>query len=387
MKTTRKKYSTEFKVWAAKASMGYKSVRLAAEKLKINRNCLQHWRNCFRHGKLSLHQPAGQETSRKETARLQKELKNTRLERDILKEGAALLRGPRRDIYMFIRENAGRFQTGKMCGVFAISPSCYYRWLRGLRTSRAERRIFIASEISRIYHWSEGRYGSPRISRELAAIGIKACPSLVRKIMAEQQLRWIAKSRLKKTTHCSPKGRAAENLLNQNFKAERPNQAWVSDLTYIRTADGWAYLTVVIDLFDRKVIGWSLGRSLRSKRTSVAAFKKAMLCRPMVPEQKLIFHSDRGIQYTSRIFVKALSKYSQISQSMSGKGNCYDNAVAESFFKTLKTELIYREHYKNRKQARKSVHNYIENFYNTVRRHSALGNLTIDEFYSQSNIS
>jgi len=242
-----------------------------------------------------------------------------------------------------------------MCAVFAINPSCYYRWLRGLCNSRAERRVFIASEISRIYHWSEGRYGSPRISRELAAIGIKACQSLVRKIMAEQQLRWIAKSRFKKTTRSSPKGRAAENLLNQNFKAERPNQTWVSDLTYIRTADGWAYLTVVIDLFERKVIGWSLGRSLRSKRTVVATFKKAILCRPLLSDKKLIFHSDRGIQYTSRISVKALSKYSQISQSMSGKGNCYDNAVAESFLKTLKTELIYREHYKNRKQARKSI--------------------------------
>ena len=193
MKTTRKKYSNEFKVWAAKACMGYKSVRLAAEKLKINRNCLQHWKNRFRQGKLTLQQPEDRAADRKETARLQKELRNTRLELDILKEGAALLREPRRSIYLFIRENAGRFPTGKMCAVFAISPSCYYRWLRGLRTSRTERRIFIASEISRIYHWSEGRYGSPRISRELASLGIKACPSLVRKIMAEQQLRWITK--------------------------------------------------------------------------------------------------------------------------------------------------------------------------------------------------
>ena len=166
---------------------------LGQDKLKINRNCLQHWKNRFRQGKLILQQPEGRAADRKETARLQKELRNTRLELDILKEGAALLRGPRRSIYLFIRENAGRFPTGKMCAVFTINPSCYYRWLRGLRTSRTERRIFIASEISRIYHWSEGRYGSPRISRELASLGIKACPSLVRKIMAEQQLRWITK--------------------------------------------------------------------------------------------------------------------------------------------------------------------------------------------------
>lgn len=380
MKIIRKKYSTEFKIWAVKICIEYKSVRRAADKLRINKNSLQHWKNLFREGKLTLLQADDSDLDKKETARLQKELKKIRLERDILQEGAKHINQPRRIIYRFIRENIGRFPVGKMCQIFQVDKSCYYKWLKGLPTSRAERRIFITSEISRIYHWSEGRYGSPRISRELASLGIRVCPSLVRKIMAEQQLRWIAKLKFKRTTFSSPKNPVAENLLNQDFNVSRQNEAWVSDITYIRTAEGWAYLTTVIDLFDRKVIGWSISETLKAIDTSFAALRKAMINRPLVADQILIFHSDRGIQYSCKIFLYALSKKNQIKQSMSRKGNCYDNAVAESFFKTLKTELIYRHKYKNRKQARKSIHDYIENFYNTVRRHSSLGNLTIEEF-------
>jgi putative transposase len=381
MKSIRKKYSIEFKIWAVKTCIDYKSVRRAADKLRINKNTLQHWKNLFWEGKLTLQQTAGSYLDRKETARLQKELKKIRLERDILQEGAGLIHQDRRTRYLFIKENTGRFPIGKMCRIFQVNPSCYYKWLKGLPTSRAERRIFIASEISRIYHWSEGRYGSPRISKELASLGIKVCPSLVRKIMAEQQLRWIAKLKFKKTTLSSPRYVTAENLLNQDFKMSGQNQAWVSDITYIWTAEGWTYLTTVIDLFDRKVIGWSLSETMKVIDTSIAALKKALLNRPLVSNRKLIFHSDRGIQYACKKFTCILSKTSQILQSMSRKGNCYDNAVAESFFKTLKTELVNRHKYKNRKQARKSIHDYIENFYNTVRRHSALGNLTIDEFH------
>ncbi|MFD2938541.1 IS3 family transposase [Flavobacterium notoginsengisoli] len=386
MENSRKKYSIDFKIWAVKTCMEHKSVRLAANKLKINKNSLQHWKNLFRNGKLTLHQSSVPDLNRNEIVQLQKELKNIRLERDILKEGSGLFHLGRRAIYQFIRENTGRFPVGKMCRAFQVDPSCYYKWLKGLATNRTERRIFITSEISRIYQWSEGRYGSLRISRELASLGIKACPSLVRKIMAEQQLHWIAKLKFKRTTLSSPRYTAAENLLNQDFKVSRQNQAWVSDITYIRTAERWAYLTTVIDLFDRKVIGWSLSETLKAIDTSFAALRKALLNRPLASDQTLIFHSDRGIQYSCRIFLSALSKNIQIKQSMSRKGNCYDNAVAESFFKTLKTELVYRHNYKNVKQARKSISNYIENFYNTVRRHSALGNMTMKEFHNQFNI-
>lgn len=270
-----------------------------------------------------------------------------------------------------------------MCQIFNVDPSCYYKWIKGIPTSRAFRRVFITSEISRIYHWSRGSYGSPRIAKELSAIGIKVCRSLVGKIMMEQHLRKVGKRKFKITTISSPKYPLAENKLNQNFNVNRQNEVWVSDITYIHTAEGWAYLTAVIDLFDRKVIGWSLSKTMKATDTTVAAFKKARLSRPLVDNHDLIFHSDRGAQYACKEFVRILAESNHTSQSMSRKGNCYDNAVAESFFKTLKTELVYHNKYATREKAKESIFEYIENFYNIRRRHSALGNLTIGEFQNQ----
>ena len=270
-----------------------------------------------------------------------------------------------------------------MCKIFHLDPSCYYKWLKGLHASRAERRISITSEIIRIFHWSRERYRSRRIAAELSAAGIKVCRSFVAKIMLENNLHRPKRLKFKKTTISSPRYPAAENLLNQDFKASSQNQIWVSDITYIRTKKGWAYLTAVIDLFDRKVLGCSVSETMKAADTTIAAFKQALRCRPLAQSQKLIFHSDRDIQYACKDFVYILSKNSQISQSMSRKGNCHDNAVAESFFKTIKTELIYRNNYGSIKKAKTSVISYIKNFYNTCRRHSALGYLTIEEFQKQ----
>lgn len=319
-------------------------------------------------------------------SRLRKEIRNIETERDILKKGSKHLLQERRARYEFIRENAEIFSIEKMCQVFQVDRSCYYKWLKKIPTSRALRKIFITSEICRIYHASRGIYGSPRITKELAVMGIKVCRSFVAKIMQDNSLRSISKLKFKKTTLSSHKHPIVENILNQNFQVERQNEVWISDITYISTTEGWAYLTIIIDLFDRKVIGWSLSKSMKARDTSIAAFKKAQLNRPLVRNRKLLFHSDRGIQYTCKDFVGILTKSNQISQSMSRKGNCYDNAVAESFFKTLKTELIYQHKYETRKLANDSISEYIENFYNIRRRHSALGNLTIEEFQNQYSV-
>lgn len=202
-----------------------------------------------------------------------------------------------------------------MCRIFQVDPSCYYKWIKGLPTSRSVRRALITSEISRIYYWSQGRYGSPRITKELSAIGIKVCSSFVRKIMMEQQLRKITKLKFKRTTISSSKYPVVDNILNQNFKVSQENQVWVSDITYIRTGEGWVYLTIVIDLFDRKVIGWSLSKTMRAIDTSIVAFKKALLNRPLHDQQRLIFHSDRRIQYACKNFVYILSKNNQIHRA------------------------------------------------------------------------
>lgn len=196
----------------------------------------------------------------------------------------------------------------------------------------------------------------------------------------ENHLRSIAKSKFRKTTDSSHRLLTAQNILKQDFKASRCNEVWVSDITYIETEEGWLYLTVIIDLFDRKVIGWSVSENLKAKETSIRAFKNAIANRPLESNQKLIFHSDRGTQYACLWFTSILESIGQITRSMSGRGNCYDNAVAESFFKTLKTELVYHNTYATKEKAKESISGYIEDFYNRHRRHSALGNMTIEEF-------
>ena len=170
-----------------------------------------------------------------------------------------------------------------------------------------------------------------------------------------------------------------ENKLNQQFEVKQKNEVWVSDLTYVSTKEGWVYLTTVIDLFDRKVIGWALSSNMNTRDTSVPALKMALKNRPINTTQKLIFHSDRDIQYACGEFITEISKYKSIERSMSRKGNCWDNAVAESFFKSLKTELAYHQNYQTRNQAELSIFEYIETFYNKNRRHKQLNNLTILE--------
>ena len=181
------------------------------------------------------------------------------------------------------------------------------------------------------------------------------------------------------TTESSHKYPVAENKLNREFSVKERNCAWVSDLTYIRTGEGWLYLTTVIDLFNRKVIGWALSKTMKSCDTVIPAFRMAILNQPLKEQKELIFHSDRGIQYASEEFRNELGKNQWITRSMSRKGNCWDNAVAESFFKTLKVELVYQNKYETRQQAELSIFEYIETWYNKNRRHKKLNNLTILE--------
>ena len=168
------------------------------------------------------------------------------------------------------------------------------------------------------------------------------------------------------------------NVLNRKFRATRPGQIWVSDLTYVRTKNGWLYLTVIIDLYDRKVIGWSMSMGLSAEETVIPAWLMARWNRPIT--QELIFHSDRGIQYACKEFANILNANKLITRSMSRKGNCWDNAVAESFFKTIKVEWIYANNFVNQEQAQLSIFEWIESWYNRRRRHSALGYKTMEEF-------
>jgi len=266
-----------------------------------------------------------------------------------------------------------------MCTVLKIARSSYYAWLNRKESLREKRREELKTEIKRVFELSKKRYGSPRVAFELNSQGIKVSIPLVAKLMQDLGLRSIVKKKFRITTDSEHKFTIAKNLLNREFITGSPNQVWVSDITYLRSKEGWSYLTTIIDLYDRKVIGWSLSSRMHATQTVIPAFKMAKINRPINNQQSLIFHSDRGVQYACDAFRNELKKSKNIIQSMSRKGNCWDNAVAESFFKTLKTELIYHNKYHTRKQLELSVFEYIETWYNKKRRHSHLYNLTIFE--------
>ncbi|MES1182090.1 MAG: IS3 family transposase, partial [Flavobacterium sp.] len=228
------------------------------------------------------------------------------------------------------------FPVERMCKVLEVSTSGYYKWLLNIPSKRKLHNEFLKKEIHRIYHESKGRYGSPRITKELNYQGIKASQVLVAKLMRQEGLRSIIRKKYKVTTDSSHKYPVVENKLMRAFTAEQRNNVSVSDITYVDTKQGWLYLTTIIDLFDRKVIGWALSETMKAKDTTVDAFRMALNNSPIQSNKELVFHSDRGIQYACDEFRAELEKHKTITRSMSRKGDCWDNAVAESFFKTLK---------------------------------------------------
>ena len=257
-----------------------------------------------------------------------------------------------------------------MCKVLRVSRSAYYGWLNHKPTERELEDYRLTQMIRSIYFKSKRTYGSPRIYLKLKQLGFQVSKNRVAAIMKKEGLRSIIRKKFVVTTDSKHNYPVVGNLLNQNFMVSGPGQVWVSDITYIRTSQGWLYLTVIIDLWDRKVVGWSLSRSLKAVDTVIPAWVMAVKNRPIARE--LIFHSDRGIQYACNEFRTLLEGYSLVKRSMSRKGNCWDNAVAESFFRNLKMEWVYQKKYRSRMQAALSVFEYIESWYNTERIHAAL---------------
>ncbi len=274
--------------------------------------------------------------------------------------------------YRFIEECRSEFVVEKMCLAMNVSRSGYYSWKRRGKSRRALENEKLDQAIREVHKKSSGRYGSPRIAKELEARGVRCSENRVARRMQVSGIVAKTKRRFKVTTRPKHNHPVAYNLVNQNFNTERPDQTWVSDITYVWTREGWLYLAVILDLFSRQVIGWSMSHSL-SRELALNAFRQA-ICRRN-PGTGVIFHSDQGVQYACQTFRNLLKEYKFV-QSMSNKGNCYDNAVAESFFHTLKTELVYFESYQTRDEARKSIFEYIEIFYNRQRRHSTLDYLS-----------
>lgn len=270
-----------------------------------------------------------------------------------------------------------------MCKVLKISRSSFYNWLKcgpSKRTLINERIMFF---IKKIFEDSFSSYGAPRIREALKNHGYFVFKRKVSKLMKTLGLEVKRSYKFRGLTDSNHSYLICPNLLNQNFDVQRKNQVWVSDMTYIYTKQGWMYLTVIIDLFNRKVVGWSFSKDLTTENTIVVAWNMATKYNQITKE--LIFHSDRGTQYASNRFKAIIESYNgPIKQSMSRKGNCWDNAVAESFFKSLKVEWVYKHVYQTIAQAELSVFKWIETWYNTKRLHSALGLKSIEEFENKN---
>jgi putative transposase len=261
------------------------------------------------------------------------------------------------------------YSVKTLCRVLEVTRSGFYAWCERGTCRRAKRDQQLTSKIRALHTQSHGTYGSPRIRRDLVEAGEKVSKKHIARLMQEQGLAGRRKRRFRKTTDSGHGLPVVGNLIARAFTRTAPNQAWVADITYIRTWEGWSYLAVVLDLYSRRVVGWALADNMRTDLV-LEALRMAVILRR--PERGLVHHSDRGSQYVSAECRNYLLEH-EIVQSMSRKGNCWDNAVAESFFATLKEELIYRNSWPTRSRLREAIVDYIDGFYNRRRRHSTLG--------------
>ncbi|MFC6096442.1 IS3 family transposase [Flavobacterium qiangtangense] len=284
-----------------------------------------------------------------------------------MKKGRSHVFQERCEIYQFIVSYKHSYPIEKMCSVLKVSRSRYYRWFSGGPSNRSIENSLFTDLIKEVFDLSSQTYGSPRIAEQLKRKGYKISKRKVAKLMLLNGWRSKLKRRFKVTTDSNHRYPVCSNHLNRNFTPKLLNEVWVSDITYIRTAAGWLYLTTIIDLYDRQVIGWSLSTRMYTDQTIIPAWKMAVSKREIT--ESLLFHSDRGIQYASIEFRKLINKNTLIIQSMSRKANCWDNAVAESFFKTLKAELIYQHKFTTIEEAKLAVLEYIEVWYNRKRLH------------------
>ena len=282
--------------------------------------------------------------------------------------------------YAFIQEQAGELPVRQMCELLEVCPSGYYAWRHRRPIGRQARQLELVEAIRVTHRRSRGVYGSPRVHAELKKQGVSCSRKRVERLMRQEQIRSSRHKRFRVRTTDSSHGRpVASNVLNRQFEQSAPDQAWVTDITYVQTAEGWLYLASVMDLCSRRIIGWATADHLR---TELATEALVMAIRARCPEQGLLHHSDRGTQYASEDYQAMLERHG-IRCSMSRSGNCWDNAAMESFFKTFKVELTYQEHYATREEARKSIYEYIELFYNRQRLHSSLGYRSPVEFEKQ----
>ena len=271
--------------------------------------------------------------------------------------------------FAFVEKHRKSIPTERLCRIVDVSPRSYRAW-RGRPASRRQREdMVLLAHIREQHRLSLNSYGRPRMTEELKEIGLEVGHRRVGRLMRQNGISVIRTRKHKVTTDSNHKFNIAPNLLNRNFEADRPNQKWVVDISYIWTREGWLYLAVVLDLHSRRVIGWAVSNRMK-RDLAIRALNMAIALRR--PPKNCIHHSDRGSQYCLHDYQKILRQHG-FKVSMSGKGNCYDNAAMETFFKTIKAELIWRHSWQTRRAVEIAIFGYINGFYNSRRRHSALG--------------
>jgi putative transposase len=279
-------------------------------------------------------------------------------------------------IFAFIQAHQEVWPVTVLCDTLAVSPAGFYAWQQRPPSAQQQRRDALLVEMRAIHSEVKQRYGSPRLHKELAARGVPCCVNTVAKLMHDNDIRAKSARKFRHTTDSNHPLPVANNVLDRQFDPQGPNEKWVTDITYVPTREGWLYLAVVEDLYSRMVVGWAMADTMTS-RLVVDALQMAVQRR--FPGEGLLAHSDRGSQYASEHYQRLLARHG-ITCSMSRRANCWDNAPMESFFASLKKELTHHEDYRTRAEARASIFEYIETFYNPKRRHSSLGYVSPAEY-------
>ncbi|UQA57104.1 IS3 family transposase [Polyangium aurulentum] len=383
-KRKRRSFSAEFKAEAVRlCQVGDRSIAKVAKDLDLTETALREWVRAA--GVSAAAQPAEALTDaeREELVRLRRDVKRLQMEREIPKKSGGLLREGERVKFAFIAAEKAFFPVSVLCDVLGVSRSGFYAWSKHPAPRRKASDAQLAAEIVAAHRRSRGTYGSPRVHAELRARGLRVGKKRVERLMRERGLEARRKRRFRRTTDSNHTQPIAPNLLARQFETNAPNEAWVTDVTSISTGEGWLYLAAMIDLFSRRVVGYAMSAQ-NDRLLALEALQHALRARKPAPG--LLHHSDRGSPYASEDYRAALGERG-IVPSMSRTGNCWDNAVAESFFATLKAELTDAMHYPTRDAAMVSIRDYLESFYNPARRHSHLGYFSPVEFELRAQVA
>ncbi|MBY6112819.1 IS3 family transposase, partial [Halomonas sp. DP1Y21-3] len=374
MKKTRTRYSQVYKDEAL-ALADRVGASAAPRELGLQPSQLYQWR-----AKAQQQQSASvrEQALAEENARLKRQLAEKSEELEIGKKSRGVLREKPEVKYAFIEQHRQAFSIQRMCAFLGVARSGYYAWrLRGgVPSPRRRRQALTDQRVAQAFEQGKGRSGAPRLTHDLNDAGVAICLNTVAASLRRQNLRAKAARKFKATTNSRHGLPVAPNLLEQDFSATAPNQKWVGDITYLATGEGWLYLAVLIDLYSRKVIGWAMSERMTADLVG-DALQMALWSRKM--PKGVIVHSDRGSQYCSSLYRSLLTRH-DLRCSMSAKGNCYDNACAESFFHSLKVEAIHGERLTTRETMRRQVFEDIELDYNRQRRHSAIGMISPEAF-------